>query len=226
MTEQAAINQYFEAEFVPSAVMDRVWAEGWRHFGTSFFRYEKTQGSSGDWQHVLPLRVKLEQFRFSDSQKRVTRRNAHLECLIRDAFIDDEKNALFELHKLRFTENIPESLETFLHPQPARIPCITKEICLYQDGRLIGAHFLDLGETATSSVCSIYDPNESKHSLGIYLIVCSIKFSCEHGMTHYYPGYAYREPSTYDYKKKLGSLEVFDWRGNWLEFLPDSQTGS
>jgi leucyl-tRNA---protein transferase len=209
------INEYFHADHVPSALMDRALAAGWRHFGTYFFRYSRNGAN-----HVLPLRVRLEEFKFSTSQKRVRKRSANLECVIRDTLIDDEKHELFKLHTVRFSENIPDSIFTFLDPDPARV-CVTKEICLYNNGRLIGAHFLDIGETSTSSVYSIYDPNESKHSLGIDLILRSIAYSLELGKRLYYPGYAYLEPSAYDYKKKLSALEVFDWTEHWQPFISD-----
>ena len=197
--------------------MDRAWAAGWRHFGSYFFRY-----SRNGTNQVLPLRVRLEDFECSASQKRVRKRNANLECVVRDALIDSEKHELFGLHSVRFSENVPGSILSFLDPEPARI-CQTKEICLYKNGRLIGAHFLDLGEASTSSVYSIYDPNESKHSLGIDLILRAISLSLELGKRLYYPGYAYLEPSAYDYKKKLSALEVFDWDGNWQRFkAPDN----
>jgi leucyl-tRNA---protein transferase len=218
-TTVPVLNEYFHADHVPPALMDRALAAGWRHFGSYFFRYSRNGAN-----HVLPLRVRLEEFEFSTSQKRVRKRNANLECVIRDALINAEKHELFKLHTVRFSENIPDSILTFLDPEPARV-CVTKEICLYKDGRLIGAHFLDVGETSTSSVYSIYDPSESKHSLGIDLILRSIAYSLELGKRLYYPGYAYREPSAYDYKKKLSALEVFDWVGHWLPFssvsLPD-----
>jgi leucyl-tRNA---protein transferase len=206
------INEYFYADHVPPALIDRVLAAGWRHFGSYFFRYSRNGAN-----HVLPLRVRLKDFQYSISQKRVKRRNANLECVIQDAMIDDEKHELFKLHSVRFSENVPDSIFTFLDPEPSRI-CVTKEICLYKNGRLIGAHFLDVGETSTSSVYSIYDPNESKHSLGIDLILRSITLSLELDKRLYYPGYAYLGPSAYDYKKNLSALEVFDWAGGWKRF--------
>jgi leucyl-tRNA---protein transferase len=213
-TTVPVLNEYFHADHVPPALMDRALAAGWRHFGSYFFRY-----SRNGVNHVLPLRVRLEEFGFSTSQKRVRKRNVNLECVIRDAVIDAEKDELFKLHTVRFSENVPDSILTFLDPEPARV-CDTKEICLYKDGRLIGAHFLDVGETSTSSVYSIYDPSESKHSLGIDLILRSITYSFELGKRFYYPGYAYVETSAYDYKKKLSALEVFDWAGHWQRFEP------
>jgi arginine-tRNA-protein transferase len=219
MSITSSINEYFIADRVPAHVMDQVWALGWRHFGTYFFRYSRMQHGEA-WQTVMPLRVRLENFQVSTSQRRVLKRNAALELLVQPARIDAEKQRLFALHRTRFTENIPPSLETFLHPEPAFIPCETLELCLYRYGRLIGAHFLDVGETATSSVYSIYDPDESRHSLGVYLILLAIGHSITLGKALYYPGYATLESSAYDYKKNLIGLERFDWHGRWLNLEP------
>ena len=236
MSQFAAINEYGVADRVSPETMDHLWAQGWRHFGTTFFRYSQMHLASGTLR-VVPLRVQLSRFRPSTSQKRVLKRNAPLEVTVRPARIDADKRRLFDLHRTRFTENVPPALEHFLHPEPASIPCETLEICLHDAGRLIGAHFLDVGATATSSVYSIYDPGASKHSLGIHLILLAVQHSIALGKSLYYPGYGTVEPSAYDYKKNLAGLEGFDWRGCWLELngfgssgMPgtpfDAQTGS
>ena len=210
------INEAGELEVASPELMDRCWSEGWRHFGSYFFRYSRMSELRG-FKTVTPLRMRLEDFTPSSSQARVLKRNLNLELVIRDASIDLEKHELFALHKQRFTENIPDSLYSFLGHDPARVPCETKELALFKDGRLIGVTFLDIGANSTSSIYSIYDPTESKHSLGVYLILCSIKHSLALGKTLYYPGYATLEPSAYDYKKRFSALEYFDWNGNWLK---------
>jgi leucyl-tRNA---protein transferase len=210
-----AINEAGELEQASPELMDRCWADGWRHFGSYFFRYSRMSEARG-FKTVTPLRMRLENFVLSTSQTRVMKRNANLELRIQDARIDLEKRELFALHTQRFTENIPDSLHTFLGFDPARVPCETKELLLFKEGRLIAATFLDIGAKSTSSIYSIYDPYESKHSLGVYLILCSIKHSIALGKTFYYPGYATLEPSVYDYKKRFAALEFFDWNGNWL----------
>ncbi len=209
------IDESGELELASPELMDRAWAGGWRHFGSYFFRYSRMMEAHG-FKTVMPLRMRLEHFEPSNSQARVLKRNASFELVIRDALIDLEKRKLFALHRQRFTENVPDSLYSFLGFDPARVPCETKELALFKEGRLIGVTFLDIGASSTSSIYSIYDPKESKHSLGVYLILCSIKYSIALGKTFYYPGYATLEPSAYDYKKRLAPLEYFDWKGNWL----------
>jgi leucyl-tRNA---protein transferase len=211
-----AINEAGELELASPELMDRCWADGWRHFGSYFFRYSRMSEARG-FKTVTPLRMRLENFVLSTSQARITKRNSRLEIKIQDATIDQKKLELFALHTRRFSENIPDSLYSFLGFQPANVPCETKELLLFKEGCLIAATFLDIGATSTSSIYSIYDPSESKHSLGIYLILCSIKYSIALGKTFYYPGYATLEPSVYDYKKRFSALEFFDWNGNWLK---------
>jgi leucyl-tRNA---protein transferase len=210
------INEAGELEQASPELMDRCWSEGWRHFGSYFFRYSTRTDSSG-LTTITPLRMRLEDFMPSTSQTRVIKRNSSLELKIQAATIDRQKLELFALHSRRFNENIPDSLYSFLGFRPATVPCETKELVLFKDGRLIAATFLDVGATSTSSIYSIYDPTESKHSLGVYLILCSIKHSISLGKTFYYPGYATLEPSVYDYKKRFAALEFFDWNGNWLK---------
>jgi arginine-tRNA-protein transferase len=132
-----------------------------------------------------------------------------------ETFVDAEKEELFERHKARFTEAVPKSLDNFLSHEPARVPCRNVEICVRLDGRLAAASFLDVGETATSAVYAMFDPAESRRSLGIYTMLVAVRYSLTLGCRLYYPGYACREPSIYDYKKNFNGAEAYDWRGGW-----------
>ncbi len=206
--------QYFVCWSASPRQMDELWAEGWRHFGAMFFRYHQSS-STGSRCTVLPLRVDLEKFSPSRSQKRVLARNRDARVRIRKTFISAEKRELFDVHKRRFTFNIPDSLYNFLSHEPAHLPCLNREICIYIEDRLVAASFLDIGERSTSAVYAMFDPVESKRSLGIFTMLSAINYSRERGCRYYYPGYGCREPSAYDYKKNFEGLEYFDWRGTW-----------
>ncbi|MDQ5986043.1 MAG: Aspartate/glutamate leucyltransferase [Syntrophus sp. SKADARSKE-3] len=208
------INEAFECLSVKPAEMDLLWFAGFRHFGTLFFRYD-TSVHGQETVHVIPLRIDLRRFSLSKSQKRNMARNRDLHVVFRDAFVDEEKYRLFEIHKQRFTENIPGDLCDFISSSPATIPCHTLECCLFHDEKLIGAGFLDMGMKAASAVYSIYDTADPKRSLGIHLLLREIAFCREAGMNFLYHGYAYQEASFYDYKKRFSGLEYYDWQGHW-----------
>jgi arginine-tRNA-protein transferase len=209
------INEYTIQDHLSPEQMDAAWANGWRHFGSYFFRYSRT-GIEQEAHQVMPLRIQLDHFFLSKSQKRIVSKNRDLQISVRDAFLDQHKFSLFDRHKKRFTENIPNHLTNFTGDTPATVPCDTKEICLFKKNRLIAVSFWDIGRTSTSSIYAMFEPDESKRSLGIYLILLSIQLSIQYGKIFYYPGYAYRESSFYDYKKKFSALYYYNWSGAWL----------
>jgi arginine-tRNA-protein transferase len=134
---------FFCASAAPAA-MDRYWADGWRHFGILFFRYSSAF-HDGERFTVLPLRVDLERFAPSRSQKRVLAKNSGTEIRLRPSVVDAETTALFLRHRERFQKNAPSSLDDFLSPDPASIPCRNLELCVYLGAKLLGVTFLDLG---------------------------------------------------------------------------------
>src|SRR5215510_6729883 len=216
------INEYFMHAQVEPEQMDWLWAMGWRHFGTYFFRYS-TARHWGEEKSVLPLRVDLSKFEPSRSQKRVLARNRDLRTVIRDTVIDETKENLFYSHRKRFKENIPGAISNFLSDRPAIVPCRNREICVFDRDRLLAVSFLDIGSTATSAVYAMFDLEDSKRSLGIFTMLEAIRYSRELNCRYYYPGYAYRGASIYDYKKKFSGLEYFDWNDQWLPFDAESE---
>lgn len=211
------LDQYFVRESVAPEQMDRLWAQGWRHFGAYFFRYSVAT-HWGDVRSVIPLRIDLTKFTPSRSQKRVLAKNREVRVVIRDAFIDEAKDDLFYCHRNRFNHNIPDSIYDFLSDQPATVPCRMREICVCDDDRLVAVSFLDVGRNSTSAVYAMFDPAESKRSPGIFTMLEAIRYSRELNCRYYYPGYAHSEPSIYDYKKNFNGLEYFDWKGKWRPF--------
>jgi arginine-tRNA-protein transferase len=199
---------------VPPNRMDELWATGWRHFGAFFFRRYFME----DGENILavqPLRVLIDEFQPSKSQRRVLRRNADLELRIRPTVLQDDLRAMFDAHVQRFTLNLPPSLESFLGDQPNGVPCENVTLAVYAGERLVAASFLDLGKTSVSSVYAIFDPVESRRSLGVFTMLQEIEFARQRGCTFYYPGYACHEPSPYDYKKQFGGLQGYDWDHCW-----------
>ena len=151
------MNEYFIQPQVPPHLMDALWGQGWRHFGAYFFRYSKMERND-----VMPLRMKLEQFDPSPSQKRILRRNADLEYGFQPAFVNAEVENLFEQHKLRFERNVPNSIFTFIDPNPAQVPCECLSLTVWLGGRLLGMSYLDAGEGSSSSVYQFFDLEESR----------------------------------------------------------------
>jgi leucyl-tRNA---protein transferase len=211
------MDRYREIPRASAAAMDRLWAEGWRHFGTHFFLY-RTSWHEGRQVRVLPLRVCLRKFSPSRSQRRVLKRNAIVSVEFGPAKVDPEREALFGRHKVRFAENVPNSLYDFLSSEPARVPCHAMECRLSGNDQLFGVSYFDVGAEAISAVYAMFDPAESRRSPGIKMILEEIRWARERGFRYVYLGYCYDRPSYYDYKNRFRGTEYLDWQS--MQFLP------
>ena len=212
------INEEFNAGRVLPEQMDSLWANGWRHFGTHFFRYNVGL-LHFDIRFVIPLRIHLADFSFSKSQRRILRRNDDLEIVVRPIEITETEEQLFHRHKARFDHSVPESIFNFISDQPAAIPCEAKEIRVTKSGQLLAVSYFDIGSAATSGIYGMFDPAITDRSLGIFTMLKEIQYSIETGKEFYYQGYVYEGESFYDYKKRFRATEAFDWNDSWEQFL-------
>ena len=223
METSRIIFEDFESEAVVPAEIDRLLADGWRHAGVHFYRYNYAF-HRGMLTEVIPLRIVLDQFAMSKSQRRNWRANEGkgYRVVVRPSEVDEEKDALFQRHKRKFEDNIPESLHDFLSRTPSRIPCEGGEIAVYDGNRLIGVSFFDVGAEALSTIYGMYDLDYGKQGLGIYTMLLEMKHARQLGKRYYYHGYCYRCPSFYDYKKAFTAVEAFDWDGRWAPLASSS----
>jgi arginine-tRNA-protein transferase len=205
--------------WVSDSDLDLLLADGWRHFGSYFFR-----DTEAWYEHrpvnIIPLRIRLADFRPSKGQEKIIRKNKEVRVVVQAAFIDEQKHRLFEQHKQRFKDNVPNSLYNFLSENPAEAPTRVKEIGLYDGERLFAVSFFDVGEAALSSIYAMFDPAYSALSPGIFTLLQEIEYGLAQQKQYLYLGYAYDTQSFYDYKKNFAATEYYDWQGRWLPFLP------
>jgi len=217
------INEVFDADCISPHQLDRLLADGWRHFGTRFFRYNWAFYEL-DIRRVIPLRIRLSDFRLSKSQRRVLRKNEDLALEIRPISITSETEALFDRHKRRFRQSMPDSIYDFVSHQPATVPCEAREIAVCNsEGEIIAVSYFDIGARCTSGVYAMFEPSESSRRLGILTMLKEIEHSIAAGKEFYYQGYSYEGQSFYDYKKQFAGTEGFDWKGSWSPLTADAQ---
>ncbi|HKP69708.1 MAG TPA: hypothetical protein VJV05_10530, partial [Pyrinomonadaceae bacterium] len=145
------INEIFDSPHVTPQQLDLLLADGWRHFGTQFFRYSLGIHEF-DIRLVIPLRISLEQFTLSKSQRRVLRQNADLSVAIQPIQITDESVELFDRHKRRFKFGVPDSIYDFLSDDPASVPSEAMEICVRLNDRLAAVSYFDIASRSVSAV--------------------------------------------------------------------------
>ena len=196
-------------------VMDELWGVGWRNFGADFFRASLMSDETG-LKRQIALRIDVAEFKHSRSQRRTFRRNADLHLSFHEAEPGDAESQLFEVHRVRFSHNVPDRLDEFLGPHPDGLPCRCLQLSVRLEERLVAASFLAPGSEACSSIYAVFDPDYSRRRLGVFTMLAELAFAKEKGFRHYYSGYATVESSCYDYKKEFSALHYYDWEGSWL----------
>ena len=208
------INEEFHAEKIEPAQLDQLLEKAWRHFGTHFFRYSLGIHEF-DIRRVIPLRVRLEDFSTSKSQRRVLRQNADLDTVISPIKLTEESHELFHRHKRRFKFGVPDSLYDFLAKDAANIPGEGFEVAVRDKGKLVAASYFDLAQNSVSAIYGMFDPDLPARSLGIFTMLKEIEFAISAGKKFYYQGYCYEGESFYDYKKRFRGTEFFNWKETW-----------
>jgi leucyl-tRNA---protein transferase len=169
----------------------------------------------------INIRFSLENHVWSKKNRKILRdNNQNFTHTVRSSFISEEKQILYENHRHRFTGYFCKNLSKHLNLSQISI-FNTYEVCVYDNNKLIAVSFFDLGEKSAASLLGIFDDNYKKHSLGIYTMLLEIEFCKQRNIEKYYPGYVLDQPSSLDYKMRMGDFEMYDFaKKKWQ--TPDS----
>jgi arginyl-tRNA--protein-N-Asp/Glu arginylyltransferase len=163
--------------------VDRSLDRGDRRVGQMLY-----QTSCPECQACEPLRIPVAEFRATDSQRRVMRKNKDVRVMVGPPSLSDEKLALFNRHKLERGLARREQAMTkdgyaawFL-----RTCSRTVEMQYLVGERLVGVGIVDLGARSLSSVYFYFDPDEGKRSLGTFSVLAELAWwRRQKGRYHY-----------------------------------------
>ena len=212
------IDESVEMQLLEPPVFDSYMAEGWRLLGHSIVRHNFSV-CRGKMCRTVPLRIRLEGFQFSKSQRRLLRRAAELDVIYGPISLTPAKTQLFTQHALaRFEERRPESIASFLNHKSHLEPVMGMEFSVStRDGAPLACSFIHIGESVVSGTYCFFDPGERRYSLGALTMLLEIAKAQELEKKYYYHGYVYDVPSQFDYKLNFNNLESMDWNtGGWM----------
>lgn len=211
------IDESVEMQPLAPSVFDDYMAEGWRLLGHSIVRHNFSV-CRGKMCRTIPLRIRLDGFQFSKSQRRMLRRADHLNITCGPIELTETKVRLFSLHASeRFEERRPESIASFLNQNSHREPVTGMEFCVHaRNGTPMVCSFFHIGEQSVSGTYCFYNPQDRRYSFGTLTMLLEIAKAQELGKQFYYHGYVYDVPSQFDYKLNFNNLEALDWKtGEW-----------
>lgn len=152
-----------------------------------------------------PLRIDVEAFRPSSSQRRATRKGEReLLVEIGEPVVDDERVALFgkheELRGLRQRERSLDAQEYARFLVESSAPAFEIRYRLASSGQLVGIAITDRGERSLSAVYTYYDPEHGRLSPGVFSILTQLRLCAEWGLRWLYLGLAIEQSEHMRYK--------------------------
>lgn len=177
----------------------RYLAQGYRRLGRTLYR-----NVCPDCTGCIPIRIPIETFLLTKSQRRTIRTNKDLTLLVHPPMeLTPERLALFRNYLLT------------KHPDPDRTPLQDEEFQLriihygyayslemdyFLDDRLAGVGIVDVGADAISSNYFYYDTALLRRRPGIYSILQEIQLAQALGKAYYYLGFLIRDNRKMSYK--------------------------
>jgi arginine-tRNA-protein transferase len=162
------------------------------------------------------MRIAVDQFTPSKSQRRVWRRNQDLVVTVAPAAPSQEKYELYARYVRQWHGRDEDATERafveFLYDSPV----FTYEM-EYRDkgGKLLGVGICDVSETSLSSVYFYFEPTESKRALGTFGVLWEMEYARAHKLAWYYLGYWVNDCAAMAYKARFGPHEILGADGIW-----------
>jgi arginine-tRNA-protein transferase len=208
---RTSVSRGFRCGQVPDWAYQALMDAGFRRSGDVFY-----QMLCSHCRRCVPLRVPVEHFGRSRSQRRVWRRNQDLKISFGPPAATAEKHLLYRRYLLARHDGSMdgswEEMEGFLF----RSPTETLEVCYRDtDGELLGVGICDLTGTALSTVYFFFDPRAHRRSLGTFSSLTEIEMARKLGLAYYYLGYWVPGCGRMEYKSGFGPAEGLCTDGRW-----------
>jgi arginyl-tRNA--protein-N-Asp/Glu arginylyltransferase len=206
---------------IPADLYERFMDCGFRRSGKLLY-----QPACRGCRACQSLRVPVEQFVPSKSQRRCLRRNEDLQIAVGPPNCSEEKFALYRRYITdwhgRSDPEDASAFESFLYDSPVETTIEFE----YRDSasRLLAVGICDVCPACLSSVYFYFDPAERRRGLGTYGALREIEFAGQMKLPYYYLGYYVRGCGAMEYKASFRPSELLDPDGVWRPHAQDSAT--
>lgn len=203
--------QLKELPVIKPEELDDFLALGWFRIQQTIFTTNTLQFNNQEYKAIW-LRVNLHDFHPDKRYLTLKKRNKNFRIEIQKAIISPQHEILFSSYKKGISFETAPSLHWLLYGSSIRNIYNTYMINVYDDHKLIGSGFFDLGDTSAAGICCVYDPGYKKYSLGKYMIYEKMLYCKRGNFAYFYPGYFVPGYAMFDYKLELGkpAIQYFD----------------
>jgi arginine-tRNA-protein transferase len=169
----------------------------------------------------LSARIRVADFEFSKSQRRILKRNTHLDRVATSPWATEEQFNLFRRYlESRHADGGMADMDIFEFAAMVEETPVKSRVVEYWDRTsaldedLIATCLTDVLDDGLSMVYSFYNPDMSRNSLGTYIVLDHVRIAQEAGLPYVYLGYWVPGSPKMGYKAGFSALEVFRG-GEW-----------
>ncbi|MEN8304322.1 MAG: arginyltransferase [Campylobacterota bacterium] len=190
---------------------------GFRRFGKMYFR-----PICKDCQECQSIKIDVENFSFSKSQKRIMKKSAHFKSYIQEPNLSQSHLDLFKKYHLHMKDK-KEWTYSDTTPEHYYQSFVTGhnefgyEVLYFDGERLIGVDLIDILEDGISSIYFYYDPDYSQYSLGKLSLYNQIRYAKRSNKKWIYLGYYVEECPSLSYKSEYKPYVTLEGRPNEYE---------
>ena len=190
---------------------------GWRRFGNMHFIPE-----CKECNECKTIRIDVNKFTFSKSQKRVFNKNKETEVYVQKPTVTYEHIDLFNKYheemslKKNWAENIID-VEEYNNSYVNGAHNYGKEILYFRDNKLVGVALCDILSDAMSAIYCYYDHDYENLSLGQFSILAQISIAKQNNIPYLYLGYWIKDHFSMGYKERYKPFEVLQNRPKLYE---------
>lgn len=209
LADRTASLEYRLIERLTAAEYARLLAQGYRRFGSQFFR-----PACPHCTECRSVRLLIPAFQPSASQRRILRRNEDLRIELHPLFVTPEILDLYNRyhHFMHHHRDWPsEGLMTArpYHQSFLGGPAhLGRQWLYYLEDRLLGVALMDEVPGAISLVYAFYDPEHRDRSLGTFSILNHMRYGRQQNYQHAYLGYWVEDCPSLSYKGRYQPREI------------------
>jgi leucyl-tRNA---protein transferase len=167
----------------------------------------------------IPIRVCVEKFTKSQSQKRIIKKHSYITAKILPLNFEEEHYNLYvnyQNNRHRINSEITNDVADY-NDFLIKSNVNTQIIEFRAKGKLMMVTIIDRVKNGISAVYTFYDCNDTKLSLGTYSILWLLNFCNNEKLNHLYLGYWINDSKKMKYKVNFKPYELMI-NGSWQEF--------
>ncbi|MGB1234607.1 MAG: arginyltransferase [Planktomarina sp.] len=166
-----------------------------------------------DCMACLSARLPVKDFKFTKSQRRVLKRNAHLARKANAPWATEQQFDLFRRYlDVRHSDGGMADMDIFEFAAMIEETPVRSRLIEYSDtntNALTATCLTDVLEDGLSMVYSFFEPGMTRNSIGTYLILDHIRIAQESGLPYVYLGYWVPGSEKMAYKAKFAGVEIY-----------------